>query len=414
MDHRSETVRRSEAARGTGRRGARVMLSVMNDARPPAPPRVARKIALLVLAVAVVLLARPVGAHLRAASLLVRFSDPAATGVLADLARYPVGESALAVPAHGEPTRARLYAPAGVDRPPGIVLLHGVHNKGIDEPRLVRFARTIAATGVAVLTPELREIADYRIDPASLDTIAGATRTLRDRIGAARVGVMGLSFSGGLALVAASDPRCASDIAYVVAIGAHDDLPRVLRFFATNSIEKPDGSREAMTAHDYGPLVLVYASIDDFFPADDVPVAREALRLWLGEEFDAAREKAKRLSAPSAERMKTLFDHRVASLAPELLAEIDKKREAMRAVSPHDHMKDVTVPVFLLHGAGDSVIPASETLWLAADAPKGIVQESLVSRAIEHVELHGEPTAGDKWALVHFMSGVLAEAEARR
>ncbi len=361
------------------------------------------------------LLVRPVGAHLRAASLLVRFSDPAASGAIADLARYSVGESDLTVPAHGAPTRARLYTPAGVDHPPGIVLLHGVHYKGIDEPRLVRFAQTIAATGIAVLTPEVREIADYRIDPASLETIAGASHALRDRLDAKNgVGVMGLSFSGGLALVAAADPRFNADIAYVVAVGAHDDLPRVLRFFATDDIAKPDGTHETMHAHDYGPLVLVYSSIEDFFPADDVPVARDALRLWLREQFDAAREKAKGLSEASAARMQTLFDHRVASLAPELLAEIEKRRDAMRAVSPHEHMKHVKVPVYLLHGAGDSVIPASETLWLAADAPPGIVHAALVSHAIEHVELHGEPSASEKWALVHFMSGVLSEADLRR
>jgi acetyl esterase/lipase len=373
-----------------------------------------RRIALFLLIVAVVLLVRPIDAHLRAASLLVRFSDPAASGALADLARHPVVESDLTVPTKGDPARARLYMPSGVHEPAGIVLLHGVHWKGIDEPRLVRFAQTIAATGVAVLTPELRELADYRIDAGSLDTIASAAHVFRERLGTRGVGVMGLSFAGGLALVAASDARTSADIAYVVAVGAHDDLPRVLRFFATDTIERPDGARETMHAHDYGPLVLVYARIEDFFASDDVDVARASLRLWLGERFDEAREKAKGLSAAGAARMAKLFAHDVQAIAPELLAEIDARRETMRAVSPHDHMKGVHVPVFLLHGAGDSVIPASETLWLAADAPPGVVRATLVSRAIEHVELHGEPPMGEKWALVHFMSAVLAEADALR
>jgi hypothetical protein len=33
-----------------------------------------------------------------------------------------------------------------------------------------------------------------------------------------------------------------------------------------------------------------------------------------------------------------------------------------------------------------------------------------VSPAIVHVEIHGEPPLGEKWALIHFMAGVLAEA----
>src|SRR5262249_2591361 len=130
--------------------------------------------------------------------------------------------------------RAREYLPRGVVDPPGLVVVHGVHWKGIDEPRLQRFARTIAASGVAVLTPEIRELCDYRIDPASVATIGEAARAFSAELGGAKVGVMGLSFAGGLSLVAASDTRYAGAFSFVVAVGAHDDLGRVLRFFVTN------------------------------------------------------------------------------------------------------------------------------------------------------------------------------------
>jgi len=40
-----------------------------------------------------------------------------------------------------------------------------VHRAGIDEKRLVRFARTIAATGVVVMTPELAELLFRKIEP---------------------------------------------------------------------------------------------------------------------------------------------------------------------------------------------------------------------------------------------------------
>jgi hypothetical protein len=74
----------------------------------------------------------------------------------------------------------------------------------------------------------------------------------------------------------------------------------------------------------------------------------------------------------------------------------------------------VSVPVFLLHGAGDSVIPATETLWLAHDLPRDRLRASLVSPAIQHVELQGEPSLGDELALVHFLSDVLEEARTTR
>jgi dienelactone hydrolase len=366
------------------------------------------------LVVVAVLLWRPAGAHVRAASLLVRFVDHDAHGIVADIGRHPVIERDVAVPVAGGTSRGRLYWPGDEREPPGIVLLHGVHFKGIDEPRLRAFALTIAASGVAVLTPELRELCDYRIDVSSVGAIASAAHVLATELGStrpARVGVMGLSFAGGLAIIAAAGQETAADISFVVSVGGHDDLSRVLRFFATDRIERPDGSVEHMHAHDYGPVVLVYSHVGDFFPADDTAVARDALRLWLHEDFAGAREVARGLSPGARARIDLVFGHRVSELAPELLAEIGRLEPELAAVSPSAVLARVRVPVFVLHGAGDNVIPATEALWLAHDLPPRLLRASLVSDAIQHVELQGKPTLGDELALVHFISGVLEAAD---
>jgi pimeloyl-ACP methyl ester carboxylesterase len=378
-----------------------------------------RLAALVVLGVLVVLW-RPASAHVRAASLLLRFSDPDAHGLLADAARHPVAESDFPLPAAS--TRARLYLPSD-GRPeeagahlPGVVIVHGVHWKGIDEPRLQRFARTIAATGVAVLTPEIRELCDYRIDPASIDTIGLSAQALSARLGGAPVGVMGLSFAGGLSLLAATDARYASSFAFVVGVGAYDDLGRVLRFFTSNESPRPDGTTLSLQAHDYGTVVLVYSHAEDFFSSADLPVARDALRSWLHEDFDAARTRAEALSPPALAKMKRVFAHDTDALAPELDAEVARLSPQLEALSPSAHLADIRVPVFLLHGAGDRVIPSSETEWLAHDTPRAMLRAALVSPAIEHVELEGEPRLGDRLALVHFMGDVLdaADDETRR
>ena len=60
--------------------------------------------------------------------------------------------------------RAR-YRPAHATGRP-ILLVPGVHAAGIDEPRLVGFARDIAAIGHPVVTVELPDLTQYRITPA--------------------------------------------------------------------------------------------------------------------------------------------------------------------------------------------------------------------------------------------------------
>ena len=58
-----------------------------------------------------------------------------------------------------------------------------------------------------------------------------------------------ISFSGGLALLAASDPQYAPSIAWVASIGGYYDLAHVLRFFATGDAVTPDGGVEHLTQH---------------------------------------------------------------------------------------------------------------------------------------------------------------------
>jgi dienelactone hydrolase len=375
-----------------------------------------RTLALFAVAVLAVALFRPARAHVRAASLLLRFSDPTgASHGLPAVGDAAVDESESTLTTPSGPARTRTYSPHGVANPPGLVLVHGIHRLGIDEPRLVRFARAIAASGVRVLTPEVKQLADYRVDRLSVDTLGAAAHMLANITPpTSPVGVMGMSFAGGLALLAAADPRFAPDIAFVVAVGAHDDLARVSRFFATDTIARPDGTTLAMHAHEYGPLVLVYSHVEDFFPAEDVAAAREALRAWLWEDHDEARAKLGALSEASRAKMQHLFDGHLDAIVPELLSEVDRSATLMAGVSPHGQLAAVHVPVYLLHGAGDSVIPPSETLWLARDLPADVVRRVLVSPALGHVELGASPAILDEWAVIDFLAAVLAQSEAER
>jgi pimeloyl-ACP methyl ester carboxylesterase len=349
--------------------------------------------------------------HARAAALLLRFeSTGPATGAASFDAHEILEEDGVLDTVRGQ-VKTRTYIPKGIASPPGIVISHGVHHTGITEPRLQRFSRAIASAGVMVYTPELTALMDYRIDTSSEEIIGAAAHALATRANRMSVGIVGLSFGGGLSILTAADPRWASEIAFVVAIGAHDDLPRVARFFFENKIERPDGSVFELAAHDYGAMVLVYGNVERFFPAIDVPTAREAIKYWLQENQTKAREVSARLSPESNAKMEKLFTRKTADLKPDLMKLVDVSESGMHLVSPHGNLKGLRAPVYLLHGAGDSVIPSTETLWLAHDAPDGCVQNALISPAVVHVELEGKPSVTDQWNLVNFMAQIIDQAE---
>lgn len=369
-----------------------------------------KRFALFAIALVAVLFARPTSRHVRAASLLTSFSDAKAV--------VPATEEVFDfdVPAaDGRPARkvkARLFTPPGKTAAdvPAIVLVHGVQYLGIEEPRLQRFARSIVGAGIAVMTPQVDELADYHVAPASMDTTGAAVEALRKRSGHTKVGLMGTSFGGGVALLTAGDPRFANDVSFVVAVGAHDDLARVSRFFATNEVETVTGEIKQQHAHEYGATILVYTHAERFFPAEDLPAARDALRLWIWEKQDDAKAEAKKTSPETQAKLAKLFAADIASVRPQLLAEIDRLRPEMEPVSPHGHLGGIKGHVYLLHGTGDTVIPATEADWLAKDVPPSTLRELLVTPALGHVDLE-KPSLKQQWQLVHFMGLVIGEAE---
>ena len=346
----------------------------------------------------------PVGPHLRALSLLLRFSNPKAAGLATSFANHPFKEAdGTALTPHG-PLRYRLYVPQDVKNPGGVVLLHGVHHLGIEDPRMWGLARALASAGVLVMTPELQDLADYRVTAQTIDVIGDSAVVLSTRMDRT-VGVIGLSFAGGLSLLAAEKPEYAPKIGFVLAIGAHDDMGRVARFFAANVITKPDGTETPFRAHEYGALVLAYSHLEDFFSSKDIPVAREILRQWLWELPDAEKNAAA-LSPAGKTELDQLLHHRD-QLRDALLQEIKLHQDEMDAVSPHNRISSLGTPVFLLHGAGDTIIPASETLWLAQDLPQQSVKAELISPALVHVNMEDKITWQQQWDLMDFMALVL-------
>ena len=349
--------------------------------------------------------------ELRSYAFLIQFLDPHASGLLVRLESHGLDIQEVILATTYGPVRARLYVPRGVAHPPGMVLVHGIHHLGIDEPRLMNFARAAASDGFSVLTPEVAALADYRVDGASISTIGESAAWLRQRLGTGPVTIVGVSFAGGLSLLAACDPRYAPHIRALVLMGAYDNLGRVVRFLATSQAEFPDGRMEPYAAHDYGAAVFVYSHLDQFFPAGDLAVAHDALRDWLWERPSDAQALFPRLSPPSRATMEILLARQIGRLRPKLLDAILADDPQLAAISPEGNLGGLRAPVFLLHGSTDDIIPSTESLWLEREIPKPYLRAALITPAFSHVDPDKHALWTDQLRLVEFLAGVLRTAD---
>ncbi|HEU4406308.1 MAG TPA: hypothetical protein VFS43_13670, partial [Polyangiaceae bacterium] len=332
----------------------------------------------------------------------------ALTRALESLALNPVDEATFDLRLPRGPARARVYEPRGRASPPALVLAHGVHRLGIDEPRLVALARSFSAAGLRVLTPELSNLADYHIDRADADTIGEASLAFAPWCARQKVGFVGVSFAGSLGLLAALDPRYERAFAFVGTVGSYYDLAQTLRFLATNEARGPDGHDPRLTAHDYGALVLAYDHADEFFAPGDREPARRALRLRLHERHDESLAAAESpdLSPDAASTLRRLFKGWDEPLRRRFLEAIEHNRDQLDALSPRERLRDLGPMAFLLHSADDNVIPPTETEWLARALPPEKRGAVLLSRAMAHANLKGG-AAAERWALVEWMAALL-------
>ncbi|MBF8301387.1 MAG: hypothetical protein HW394_1757, partial [Acidobacteria bacterium] len=233
-----------------------------------------------------------------------------------------------------------------------------------------------------------------------------------------RVGMVGISFAGGLSIVAAGRPAIRDKVAYVVSFGGHGDLGRVLRYLATGEAVQAPGV-VTHPPHDYGVAVILYAGADRVVPPEQVASLREGIGTFLlasqltlvnmdqaNAMFQKARDMVKPLPEPSATYLTYVNDRNVKALGPILVPHIGL--DADPAASPERAPLPPSAPVFLLHGDDDTVIPSAESVVLGEYLRrKGVDVHVLLSQIITHAELDRSAAASESWKLIAFWADVL-------
>ena len=368
-------------------------------------------------------------AYARGASFVIRAAQ--LEGILLDAANvgsqpFTIGEARPLQTRHGV-IRSRLYRPDRHIRRV-VVVVPGVHAMGIDEPRLRTFAGELAATGVAALTIELPDLMRYRLDVRVVDQMVDAVQWVRGQpaIGPVeKVGLMGISFAGGLAVVAAGRPDVRDHVAFVFSFGGHGDFPRALRYLCTGTEplrpgDPPEVAARMQPPHDYGVAILLLDRAEDLVPETQVEPLRQGILTFLQASqldvvdkpssaavFAAARSAAESLPEPAATLMHYVNTRNVTELGARLLPVVEQG-SFPDAMSP-ERSPAPRAPVFLLHGIEDTVIPSVETLRLADHLEDRTDVRYLLSGLISHAAADRPPAPGEVLKLVAFWSDLLDE-----
>ena len=292
-----------------------------------------------------------------------------------------------------EPDLAELWLPAwaSAERPAGAMLLvFGVNNLGRNHPSIVRVADALARTGVAVLVPDSRTLLEGRLEIAEIDGVVDAFQLLaaRAEVDRDRLGIVGFSVGGSLALLAARDPAIAEQVRWVNAFGAFADASSYLASVSAHAYRAPSGELVPWTPTPLARDVYLGFLLDQVEDPDDrarletayAAAIRAGGRPPRGTgvsaqlDTDAARTVEELLTAGSVAEARAAIDR----LPAESLAFID-------AISPARHLDGLTAEVHLMHETEDHHVPFVESRALAAELG-GRLANHTEFRLFDHVQ----------------------------
>lgn len=265
---------------------------------------------------------------------------------------------------------------------PGWILLHGATVPGREHAQLVRFARSVAHTGATVLVPEVPEWKALRLAPArTVPTVRAAVPTLQ-RLSGGPVGLIGFSFGAPHAVLAGAEPDLARELRAIVGFGGYCELPSTLHYLFLGEHEwrgqrhrlRPDPYGRWIVAGNYLPCVAGYPDADAVAGAL-LALAADAGLVGLPSGDPAYDERKRELAAGLGPQARELFeliapprdeippDRAAVEQLLERLAPAIQRADPL--MDPAARLRDVRVPVRLVHGHGDVLIPYTETLRMA-------------------------------------------------
>jgi dienelactone hydrolase len=274
-----------------------------------------------------------------------------------------------------------LFVPAQGGRHPAVMLLLGAG----DLPRsdlAVQFATALARLGILVSVPESSGMLAEHLTFDEVEAIGVSLKALDQRsdVDGTRVGIVGLSASGGLAIVAAAQPDLRDEVRFVNSFGSYDDAISLLVDVASHSLVA-DGTVAEWTPEQRTVEVVGNALTDAGVSEPD----RDEL-----------------LSGTSRERAMQI----VSGFPPEV-------RQRLEAVSPASVLNEVHAHLYLMHDVDDPFIPFTESRMVVAQAPPGLVTRYTEFSIFEHVipdrPVPWQTFLPDVWKLFWHVHAVLLE-----
>ncbi|EMY70471.1 alpha/beta hydrolase family protein [Leptospira vanthielii] len=276
----------------------------------------------------------------------------------------------ISIPVRNGSLRADCYMPKSQSLGT-IITINGLAPLGNRDPRFIIVNKSLNKLGYTVISPFFDEICDYKISLRNIDDIKDSILFIsgqKDLCTSGKVSIFAPSFSGSLSLIAVSDKQIADRMNTICAIGAFANVDDIIgNLFADQNLDE------------YGRMILLL----NFLPLSigENKSLFKAIKLAILDNYFKYKDnllephfsKMKKVDRDFFENLKYDKDFRMKHWNI-ILKKSGKDRELLSALSVTNHINSLNLPILLIHGLKDDVVPANESSML---------HEELVARGVE-------------------------------
>lgn len=281
---------------------------------------------------------------------------------------YPGGEG-----------RMDIYTPGALNPTGTVIMVLGARPVDKDDPVVSHFAEGMSRVGAVVMVPASDGLAAGRINVDEVDLLVRETADLARQFptDGRRLGYVGLSVGGSLALIAAADERIANQVTFVNAFGSYYDARDLIIATASRSLEYA-GVPEPWEPAALTQEVLLNNLLDGI--ESDVERALLMSTIQAGTGADPA------ILSEQSRAILTLVNGTTTERAREILAQLPPAQiQRLDAISPRIVIDRLHTDVLVMHDVQDHFIPYTESRRLIEALPPERLQAWTELQIFEHI-----------------------------
>ncbi len=268
-----------------------------------------------------------------------------------------------------------------------IIIFPGASPYAEEHPGMIMLGNALRNAGYNVFLPRIPNLKNLLLVKENVDWFAHCYQELlkHHSINQNDVMVVGLSYGGANLLKASMDSRMNNPAPKsILSYGTYYSIESALDFFISGKIKYKEEEFN-IKPHEWGTIVLFYNFFKTIDSNHDKKKITELLKYRIEDNHDKVDELLRKLSKDDQQLIKKVLegvvDDQIKNIIDKMLS---TNIELLEYLSPSNWASNIKNKVFVIHGANDSMVPFTESTYLANALPDS---KLLISFLYEHREI---------------------------